>query len=127
MPRFTAIVVAPWARAGAVAHVQLDHTSVFAPHRVEMGARATYGARRDREQSRERPRLHDDAYACPRILRFGGNFRRALRVVGGSRGGARQGELGSLGALAATFGWSTGEATEASVASLLTRITGAAP
>ena len=116
--RTAALLVAPWARAGVVSHVQFDHTSVLRmiewrwglePLTVRDQTANNLAEALDFTQARN----HAPLFSVP-AGPFGAPCPPAGRAVGTD--GA---ELGGLAGLAATYGWPIGDASAPSVATLL--------
>jgi phospholipase C len=119
--RTAALVVAPWAPAGVVSHVQLDHTSVLRLIEWRWGLEPL--TVRDETANNladaldfTKARRHAPLFYVPP-----GPFGAPCPVATAPAppDGA---ELGGLAGLAVSFGWPLGDASAASVATLLRRV-----
>jgi phospholipase C len=119
--RTAALLVAPWAPAGVVSHVQFDHTSVLRmiewrwdlePLTVRDQTANNLAEALDFTQTRS----HAPLFAVP-----AGPFG-APCPVPAAPASPESADLGGLGGLAAGYGWPIGDASAASISTLLGQV-----
>jgi phospholipase C len=116
--RTAALLVAPWAAAGTVSHVQFDHTSVLRMIEWRWGLEPLTVRDQTANNLAEaldftQARTHVPLFSVP-AGPFGAPCPASAAPAAPDRA-----DLGGLAGLAASFGWPIGDASPASVATLL--------